>query len=201
MFADGREQLQSHVVRGSLRTGTRAKWACFCQQHNGAGLAQSRQPAPPLLVSVIEYAFRSTPRNWRTKLECFFPPPTLLLLHQKWGLRLYVCSSSSVVKFSIFGLRKGMKFFIFTCATSLLFTVLSLFLVEEAAMLMLETEGCLFPKDTGRAICSWLRITVLLFFCGRRPWGHIRTSFTSVCPHAGWSPFPIKNLGNSVLRL
>lgn len=182
MFADGREQLQSHVVWGSLRTCTRAKWACFCQQHNRAGLAQSRQPAPPLLDSVIEYVFRSTPRNWRTKLEHFFPPPTLLLLHQKWGLRIYVCSSSSVVKFSIFGLHKGMKFFIFTCATSLLFTVLSLFLVEEAAMLMLETEGRLFPKDTGRAICSWLRITVLLFFCGCRPWGHSRTSFTSVSP-------------------
>lgn len=79
-----------------------------------------------------------------------------LLLHHfcciRNGVYVFGClslcrnSSSSVVTFSMPLRKPKMKFFVFTCAASLLFTVLSLFLVEEAAMLMLETEGPCFQK-------------------------------------------------------
>lgn len=74
------------------------------------------------------------------------------LLHQRWGLHIYVClsfcrnRSFSVVMFSVPLCKPKLNFFVvvLSCATSLLFTVLSLFLVEETAALILETEGVCF---------------------------------------------------------
>lgn len=120
VFADGRERRQSHVVWGAFPTDTRAKRACCRQQCDGSGLAQSSQPTPLVLHSRIEYVFRSAPRNWRTKLEHFFPPLAPLSLHQKWGLHIYVClslcrnSSSLVVTFSMPYASQKWSFFLFS---------------------------------------------------------------------------------------
>lgn len=142
--------------------------------------------------------------------EPFFPPLTPLLLHQKWGFHIYVClcrnSSSSVVTFSMPLCKPKMKFFVFTFATSCLFSVLSLFSAEETAMLMLETGGLCFEKiqdwqsaPDGELVCC--------FFCGCRPCGHIPATLhmcgviKRTSPHAIWSFFSVKNLFNSVLHL
>lgn len=101
---------------------------------------------------------------------------------------------------------KNEVFFVFTLATSCLFSVLSLFSAEEAAMLMLETGGLCFRKiqdwqsaPDGELVCC--------FFCGCRLCGHIPATLhlcdviKRATPHAIWSFFSIKNMSNSVLPL
>lgn len=186
VFADGREQLPSPVVWGSFPIGT------------GVGLAQSRQTPPPSLdcgwICVQIYPMELKDHAWT-----FLPSSYTTLLHQKWGFHIYVClslcrnSSSSVVTFSMPLCKPKMKFFVFTFATSCLFSVLSLFSAEETAMLMLETEDLCFQNIQDWQSASNGELVCCCFFCGCRPCGHIPATL-HLCgvskrtgPHAVWS--------------
>lgn len=125
----------------------------------------------------------------------FLPSSYTTLLHQKWGFHIYVClcrnSSSSVVTFSMPSCKPKMKFFVFTFATSCLFSVL--FSAEETAMLMLETEDLCFQNIQDWQSASNGELVCCCFFCGCRPCGHIPATL-HLCsvskrtgPHAIWS--------------
>lgn len=83
-------------------------------------------------------------------------------------------------------------FFASTCARSLLFTVLSLFLVEEAAVLVLGTEGLCFQKSQG-----WQSVSdrERLRCCSPVAAGRMGAAGERQnCSCAGWSPFPVRIL-------
>lgn len=131
MFADGR------------RTASESYHLEIFSYHNRADLAQSRQPARPLLE--LKYVLH-THLNVYSEVHLQETEGTnlnissLLLhhfffFHQKCLLHICVClcrsSSSSVVAFPMPLFKPELKFFVFTCATSPLFTVRSLLSVKK----------------------------------------------------------------------
>lgn len=72
--------------------------------------------------------------------------------------------------------------FVFTFATSCLFSVLSLFSAEEAAMLMLETGGLCFQKIQDWQSAPDGELVCFFFLQGQAVWTH-PCYFTSVWCH------------------